>query len=120
MRLFFVLLGLFPENLLNAETNQLHHGGGAAGVSVFKTKVFNLLKHFVIDNDGNETKQVSKDENEFRFKPCGYGVQDFASILEAAEKYGTEYVIVEQDQWYDEDPFECAKKSREHLAKLGI
>ena len=48
-------------------------------------------------------------------EPAGYGVQNYASILESCEKIGAEYLIVEQDQWYDEDPFECAKKSREYL-----
>lgn len=74
----------------------------------------------LIDNDGNETKQVSHEDNDFKFKPCGEGVQDFKSILETAEKCGTKYVIVEQDQWYDDEPFDCAKRSREHLASLGI
>ena len=67
----------------------------------------------LIGEGGNEGDNSG--ESEFKFKPVGYGVQNFASILESCEKIGAEYLIVEQDQWYDEDPFECAKKSREYL-----
>ena len=65
-------------------------------------------------NKGIDTK-ASKEENGFKFRPVGYGVQRFNEILASAEKAGTEYVIVEQDQWYDDDPMECARMSREYL-----
>ena len=71
-------------------------------------------------NSGSEHKPATKDEAGFKFKPVGYGVQDIPSIISAAEDIGTHVLIVEQDQWYDEDAFECARKSREHLASLGL
>ena len=67
----------------------------------------------LIGEGGNEGDNSG--ESEFKFKPCGYGVQNFSAILDSCEKIGAEYLIVEQDQWYDEDPFDCAKKSREYL-----
>ena len=126
-----------PNNLINPEfdTCWVKYAGEdpikyiekyAGRVTVLHLKDF-VCKNYaagpayaLIDNEGNAVESVSKEDNEFRFKPCGHGVQDFKSILEAAEKCGTEYVIVEQDAWYDECPFECAKKSREHLKSLGI
>ena len=34
-------------------------------------------------------------------------------------KAGSEYIIVEQDQWYEGDNLADAKKSREYLKSLG-
>ena len=67
----------------------------------------------LIGEGGSEGKNT--DDNGFKFKPCGYGVQNFPAILESCEKIGAEYLIVEQDQWYDDDPFECARLSRKYL-----
>lgn len=74
----------------------------------------------LIDKTGAEQKTETKEDNEFRFRPLGQGVQDFPSILKAAEEAGTEYVIVEQDNWYDIPSLEAAKQSREYLRTLGI
>ena len=69
----------------------------------------------LIDENGNNNETDKQDAPEFMFKPLGQGVQDFKAILEAAEKAGTEYVIVEQDDWYDGDALQIAKASREYL-----
>jgi len=62
-----------------------------------------------------------REETGFRFKPLGEGIQNWESILNACDEKGAEYLIVEQDEWYDEDPFECAKRSRTYLKdKFGI
>lgn len=69
----------------------------------------------LIDKDGNPIKS-SKEDNEFEFTPLGQGRQNFAEILEACEKYGTEYVIVEQDSVYrGMSDLEAAKLSRDYL-----
>ncbi len=65
---------------------------------------------------GDESKkEEEKEENFFEFRPVGYGVQDFASILAACEECGTETVIVEQDKTYDLPELEAARRSREYL-----
>lgn len=74
----------------------------------------------LIDASGKETRKASREDNGFRFKPLGSGLQDFKAILETAEECGTEYVIVEQDMSYDIPSLEDAKKSREYLKSLGI
>ena len=48
------------------------------------------------------------------------GMQDFPAILSAAERAGTEYVIVEQDESKDMPPLEAIKISREYLKTLGL
>lgn len=75
----------------------------------------------LIDNSGKEkAPKKTPEENEFRFKHVGGGLQNFNEILASAEKAGAEYVIVEQDQWYEDDNLELARKSREYLKSLGI
>ena len=69
----------------------------------------------LIGTDGKPAPAASKEDNEFEFRPVGYGMQDFKSILEACEECGTEIVIVEQDKTYDKTELEAARLSREYL-----
>lgn len=57
---------------------------------------------------------------EFRFRPVGYGYQDVASVLKAGLESGAGWFIVEQDQWYDADPLDDAKKSIDTIRNLNI
>ena len=54
----------------------------------------------------------------FKFRPVGYGVQDFPSIIKASEEVGAEWVIVEQDNSYETPSLEAAKMSRDYLKKI--
>lgn len=86
------------------------------------------LKDFVCKKLGNgpvydligDKNGAQREDNGFEFRPVGSGVQDFPSILEAAEKSGTEIVIVEQDEFCGIEPLDGVKKSREYLKSLGI
>ncbi|NLX71362.1 MAG: sugar phosphate isomerase/epimerase [Clostridiales bacterium] len=71
---------------------------------------------------GIESEQEVKDsEEDFAFRPVGYGVQDFPSILKASEEAGAEWVVVEQDRpSLGKTSLECAAMSREYLKKLGV
>jgi sugar phosphate isomerase/epimerase len=74
----------------------------------------------LIDNSGKEDKTATREDNGFEFRPVGYGIQNFPEILKAAKEAGAQYVIVEQDDSYDADAMENAKKSREYLKSLGL
>ena len=74
----------------------------------------------LIDASGKPIETEKKEDNEFRFRPLGQGMQDFPAILAAAEQAGTEYVIVEQDQTYEQDSLDAIRASREYLASLGL
>lgn len=75
----------------------------------------------LIDSTGKDSgKKPTKEENGFKFRPLGQGLQDFEKILAAAEEIGTEYVIVEQDSFDGIEPLEGVKQSREYLKKLGL
>ena len=71
------------------------------------------------DFTGNIGLGRTQEENNFRLQPVGSGCQDWYSILEACEKAGTQYVIVEQDEHYGADPIMNIKKSRSFLEKAG-
>lgn len=58
-------------------------------------------------------------DGKFVFRPVGYGLQDFPSILAASLDAGTEYVVVEQDLSEDCTSLEAAAKSRAYLRSLG-
>jgi sugar phosphate isomerase/epimerase len=97
----------------------------AGDVDVLHLKDFTCKKlangpaYALIDAEGNPIKAASKEENEFQFRPVGQGMQDFPAILAAAEKAGTEYIIVEQDQTYELPSLEAVRQSREYLKTLG-
>lgn len=59
----------------------------------------------------------SREENLFRFEPVGQGVVDFDKVLSAAEDAGIEYLIVEQDRFYETPALEAVRQSREFLKK---
>jgi sugar phosphate isomerase/epimerase len=55
-----------------------------------------------------------------RMAPVGSGNMNFESILSACADAGSEYLLVEQDECYGADPFECLKKSYMYLKSLGL
>lgn len=85
----------------------------------FVCKKYGGAVYALIDENGNDQETESSSDNGFKFMPLGSGVQDFKAILEAAEKAGTEYIIVEQDSSKDRPAIEAVKMSREYLKTLG-
>ena len=50
----------------------------------------------------------------------GEGNINFERVLAAAEKGGTEYLLVEQDDCNGEDPFDCLRRSLSNLRAMGL
>jgi sugar phosphate isomerase/epimerase len=73
----------------------------------------------LIDKEGKETKN-NKEANGFKFKPLGEGVQDFKSIIKAAEKAQSKYLIVEQDSSPEMPALKSVEISRKYLKSLGL
>ena len=72
-----------------------------------------LYKLIGIDD---ETEAV---ESTFEFRPVGYGVQDWKKIVDAAEKAGAEWVVVEQDSpSMEKSPLECVQMSINYLKNM--
>lgn len=55
-----------------------------------------------------------------KMAPVGEGNINFDRVFEKAESSGTKYMLVEQDQCYGEDPFDCLKRSYDFLTSLGL
>lgn len=70
------------------------------------------LKDMIVVLDA-ENKKVN------RYAPVGSGNMNFEGILAAADAAGTEYGLIEQDDCYGEDQFECLKKSLAYLRAQG-
>ena len=79
----------------------------------------NIAAGPVYDLIGDNRAKKSLDENDFRFRPLGQGVQDIPAILATSEEVGAQYVIVEQDHAYETPSLEAARQSREYLKSLG-
>lgn len=69
----------------------------------------------LIGKKSSEENKMTREESGFKFRPIGEGVQDWKSILDVCTKIGAEYVIVEQDNWHEDDAMDCAEKSRKYL-----
>lgn len=54
-----------------------------------------------------------------QFAEVGDGNLDFKEIIKAGIGSNVEYYIIEQDDTYGKDPYECLKSSKEYLDKLA-
>lgn len=68
---------------------------------------------------GIETEEEEGDQGIFEFRPVGFGQQIWEPILETSVDIGAKWVVVEQDEHYDIDCLEAARRSREYLKILG-
>ena len=50
----------------------------------------------------------------------GEGNINFERVFEKAEAGGTKYMLVEQDDCYGEDPFDCLRRSYLYLRANGF
>jgi sugar phosphate isomerase/epimerase len=68
---------------------------------------------------GIETEDDGTDTGYFGFRPIGFGQMIWEPILDASIEAGANWVVVEQDEHYELDPLEAARRSREYLKILG-
>lgn len=52
--------------------------------------------------------------------PVGSGNMNFPAIIDTAATCDVKYLLVEQDKCYDENPFDCLKRSYDYLKALGL
>lgn len=79
-----------------------------------KGEVKNMYKLIGIDEEESEG-----DTGYFGFRSVGFGQMLWEPVLEAALDAKAQWVIVEQDEHYELEPLECARRSREYLRILG-
>ena len=64
-------------------------------------------------------KDMKMHGHEQRFAAVMDGNMDFVSIIDACEKTGIQYALIEQDNCYDRNPFDELKLSAENLLRAG-
>ncbi len=121
----------FPDHLLELEpdTCWVHYAGVnpsdyirkyAGKINVVHVKDFSCAKlgsgpvYALIGKDGKE-QDTPREEVGFRYRPLGEGIQNWEEILGACEDAGVEVLIVEQDDWYEDDALEVVARSRDYL-----
>lgn len=108
-----LLYGTIPATVLKAEidTYWIQAGGGDPAAWVRKCAGREPLLHL---------KDMSiTPEREQRMAEIGEGNLNWPEILNAAEKGGVEYLLVEQDTCYGRDPFESLAISYRNLSRMG-
>lgn len=65
-------------------------------------------------------KDMTFADGQTRMAPIYEGNMDFDEILAACESAGTKYLLVEQDDCYGENPFECLRTSYNNLKSKGL
>jgi sugar phosphate isomerase/epimerase len=58
-------------------------------------------------------------KNIVQFAEVGQGNLDFAGVIDAGVAGGAEYLLIEQDDQYGRDIFDCLADSRAHIVDLG-
>lgn len=75
----------------------------------------NMYKLIGIDSD----ESAEDDGSYFGYRPLGFGQMIWEPVLEEAVKSGTKWVVIEQDEHYDLNPLEAARRARDYLKILG-
>ena len=79
----------------------------------------NVQPYALIKEDGSDDG-TNAAKTSFQFRPVGCGCQDIAAIIKAGKNAGAVYFVVEQDQWYNQNPLEAAKVSIDNIIGLGL
>lgn len=106
------------------------HRGGMDPVTVIKSFAGRItllhLKDYRIGevkidmSEGfDQAKFMAAFSNIVEFAEVGEGTLDMPAIIEAGLESGSEYFLIEQDQQYGRDPYECLEISRDNLIKMG-
>lgn len=67
-----------------------------------------------------DTELYMEEKNrELRYAPVGSGNMNFEAILAACDKAEVKYGLIEQDNCYGRDPFECLAESLAYLRSMG-
>lgn len=70
--------------------------------------------------DGKGKTIGAHSAGEFRFRPLGEGRVPFGPVIDTCKASGAQYVIVEQDQTYEDRALDAVARSRAYLKGLGL
>ena len=129
------LLDVLRENApslgFELDTHWIHRGGEnpvefikkyAGSVRLLHLKDYKIANVEMPDMSGADgmAKFVSAFfDKPVRFAELGAGSLPLKACIEAGLAGGAEYFLIEQDDSYGRDPFDCLRDSRDHLISLG-
>lgn len=89
-------------------------------VSLLHLKDYRVTKfEFNPDDMKDMAGFMNKFSNIIQFAELGEGNMDIGAMIEAGKESGVQYFLIEQDDTYGRDPFECLEVSANHLRKIG-
>lgn len=92
----------------------------AGRVALLHLKDYRIGQLDVTEDDFKDIgKFFSKFTDLIEFAEIGEGNLDMKPIIEAGLESGAKYFLIEQDDTYGLDPFDCLETSANHLRKLG-
>ena len=129
------LLDVLRENApsmgFELDTHWIHRGGEnpvefikkyAGSVRLLHLKDYKIANVEMPDMSGADGMQKFVSaffDKPVRFAELGAGSLPLKACIEAGLAGGAEYFLIEQDDSYGRDPFDCLKDSRAHLVELG-
>lgn len=91
----------------------------AGRVTLLHLKDYRIGRMDLSSLGGDRSKFMQAFTNVVEFAEIGEGNLNMKGIIEAGLQSGSEYFLIEQDQQYGRDPFECLKISGDNLRKMG-
>jgi sugar phosphate isomerase/epimerase len=89
-------------------------------IALLHLKDYRIGKLEVNEDDLKDMgKFFNKFTNLIEFAEVGEGNLDIKGVIEAGLESGAQYFLIEQDDTYGKDPFDCLQTSAENLRKLG-
>ncbi|WP_298830881.1 sugar phosphate isomerase/epimerase [uncultured Planococcus sp.] len=92
----------------------------AGRISLLHLKDYRIGKLDINEDDLKDMAAFfGKFTNLIEFAEVGEGNMDMPAVIDAGLASGAQYFLVEQDDTYGRDPFDCLETSAENLRKLG-
>ncbi|ASK60968.1 sugar phosphate isomerase [Virgibacillus phasianinus] len=89
-------------------------------ISLLHLKDYRIGNLDINEEDLNDMdKFFNKFTNLIEFAEVGEGNLDMKAIIDAGLESGAQYFLIEQDDTYGRDPFDCLKLSADNLKELG-
>ena len=120
-----------PHLGFELDTHWIHRGGEnpiefikkyAGSVRLLHLKDYRIAEVKMPDRSGGFDQKAFAQaffNDPVQFAELGQGNLPLKACIEAGLESGAEYFLIEQDDSYGRDPFDCLRDSRDHLISLG-
>jgi len=106
----------FPEDSIDFTLDLGWAGFAGQDVVALINKLKGRLSHIHLKDYADKPADGSITTKAY-LRPIYEGKLDYDAYIKALAAVGTEHMLVEQDNSYDEDPFDCLRRSYENVTK---